>query len=55
MGTTLEGDIAQALDVVIQAHNAVKALGANRVQTQINIDDRVPALTIEEEVGAYRI
>ena len=27
MGTTMEGDIAQMLDVVRRAHNAVKAMG----------------------------
>ena len=54
MGTTLEGQLDEILRVVVKAHNAVKAMGAGRVLTEIKIDDRTPEVTIEQEVEGYR-
>lgn len=54
MGTTIEGEIDQIFDVVRNAHEAVKRLGAERVMTEIRIDDRASGVTIEEEVDSYR-
>lgn len=54
MGTTVEGDLDQILDVVKKAHQAVKQKGADRVLTEIKIDDRTEGVTIDEEVRSYR-
>lgn len=54
MGTTVEGDLDKVLEVVKNAHLAVKSKGANRVLTEIRVDDKAPGVTIEEEVEAYR-
>lgn len=54
MGTTIEGEIDQIFDVVRNAHEAVKRLGAERVMTEIRIDDRTSGVTIEQEVDSYR-
>ena len=54
MGTTIEGELEQVLDVVKNAHEAVRRRGANRVLTEVRIDDRVGGLTIREEVEDYR-
>lgn len=53
MSTTVEGDLNQILQVVQKAHMAVKSMGADRVLTEIRIDDRV-GVTLEEEVKEYR-
>jgi len=54
MGTTIEGELDQVLDVVKQAHRAVREKGADRVVTEIRIDDRRQGVTIDKEVGSYR-
>ena len=54
MGTTIEGELEQVLDVVKKAHEAVRRKGANRILTEVRIDDRVGGLTIREEVEDYR-
>ena len=54
MGTTVEGELEQVLDVVKKAHEAVRRKGANRILTEVRIDDRVGGLTIREEVEDYR-
>ncbi len=54
MGTTVEGELEQVLDVVKNAHEAVRRRGANRILTEVRIDDRVGGLTIREEVEGYR-
>ena len=53
MSTTVEGELDQILQVVQKAHQAVKSMGADRVLTEIRIDDRA-GVTIEEEVKQYR-
>lgn len=54
LGTTLEGELDQVLDVIKQAHQAVMNLGAGRVLTEIRIDHKATGVTIEEEVERYR-
>lgn len=54
MGTTIEGDFDKVFEVIKNAHSAVKAVGADRVLTEIRIDDRRPGVSIKEEVEAYR-
>lgn len=54
MGTTIEGDVEQVFEVVKRAHNAVKQKGADRVLTELRIDDRAEGVTIKEEVEGYR-
>jgi uncharacterized protein (TIGR00106 family) len=46
MGTTIEGELDQVLAVVMNAHRAVRSAGAERVVTNIKIDDRDQELTI---------
>lgn len=54
IGTTVEGDLDSVLDAIKQAHKAVLAKGANRVVTEIRIDEKKGGLSIEEEVEGYR-
>jgi uncharacterized protein (TIGR00106 family) len=55
LGTTLEGDLDTILRVARQAHLAVKNKGAERVLTELRIDEKADvAVTIEREVNAYR-
>ena len=54
MGTTIEGELEDILRVVLKAHSAVKQKGAQRVLTEIRIDDRTSNVTIDEEVEGYR-
>lgn len=54
MSTTIEGELNQVLETVVKAHQAVKSKGADRVLTEIRIDDRKENVTIEREVEAYR-
>jgi len=54
MSTTIEGSLDQVLGVVKKAHEAVKAAGADRVLTEIRIDDRSSGITIAEELEGYR-
>jgi uncharacterized protein (TIGR00106 family) len=54
MSTTIEGELDQIFDVVRKAHNAVKQKGADRVLTELRIDDRSTGVTIEDELEGYR-
>ncbi|MHB9036575.1 MAG: MTH1187 family thiamine-binding protein [Armatimonadota bacterium] len=54
MATTLEGELDDILNVVKNAHAAVKARGVDRVLLELRIDDRVDGVTIQEEVADYR-
>lgn len=54
MGTTVEGDLEKVMDVVQRAHMAVKRMGADRVLTEIRIDDRTAGITMQEELEGYR-
>lgn len=54
MATTIEGELEDILDVIKNAHMAVKSLGAERVLLELRIDDRTEGITIQEEVADYR-
>jgi uncharacterized protein (TIGR00106 family) len=54
MGTTVEGELDEVLDVVKQAHRAVRAAGAARVVTSIKIDERSGPLSIEGKLEGLR-
>ena len=54
MGTTFEGDIDQVLDVVKKAHQKIKEMGAQRVMTELRIDDKAEGVTMDEVVEGYR-
>ena len=40
MGTIIEGDVGELLDVVLKMHEVPFGAGAERVSTSIKIDDR---------------
>jgi uncharacterized protein (TIGR00106 family) len=53
MGTIIQGSLARVLEVVQQMHEIPFTMGAKRVSTTINIDDRRDKLaTIESKVKA---
>lgn len=54
LGTTIEGELDQVLDVIKRAHQKVMDMGAGRVLTEIRIDHKASGVTIEEEVERYR-
>lgn len=54
MATTIEGEFDEVIEVVKRAHNAVKSKGADRVLTELRIDDRRTGVTISQEVEGYR-
>jgi uncharacterized protein (TIGR00106 family) len=54
MATTVEGNLEDILDVIKNAHTAVKSMGVERVILEVRIDDRSEGITIEEEVADYR-
>lgn len=54
VGTTIEGDLDRVLDAIKHAHQAVLDLGAERVVTEIRIDEKKGGLSMEEEVEGYR-
>lgn len=54
MGTTIEGELDQLLEVVSKAHQAVRAAGAGRVITSVRIDDRDFALSIKGKLEGLR-
>lgn len=54
VGTTVEGEIDQVLDAIKNAHQAVLNRGADRVVTEIRIDEKRGGLTMEQELSGYR-
>ena len=54
MGTIIEGDVGEVLEVVRRMHEEPFAAGANRISTLIKIDDRrdKEGHTIESKVSA---
>jgi uncharacterized protein (TIGR00106 family) len=55
LGTTLEGDLDTVFRVARQAHQAVKNKGAERVMTELRIDEKADGgVTIERETRGYR-
>ena len=54
VGTTVEGNLDNVLDAIKHAHQAVLDLGAERVVTEIRIDEKKGGLSMAEEVEGYR-
>lgn len=54
LGTTIEGELDQVLEVIKRAHQVVMDMGAGRVLTEIRIDHKAVGVTIDEEVERYR-
>ena len=54
MCTIIEGELDEVMKAVKQAHQAVLAQGANRVVTELSIDERKNGISMEEKVRGYR-
>jgi uncharacterized protein (TIGR00106 family) len=54
MGTTMEGDLDTILQVAKRAHEAALNKGAERVVTELRIDEKTGGVSLEEEVEGYR-
>lgn len=54
IGTALEGELGEVLDAIKSAHVAVLDKGADRVVTEIRIDEKKGGISMEEEVEGYR-
>lgn len=54
LGTTVEGELDQILEMVKRAHSAVRDRGAQRVVTELRIDDKQSNTTMEDELRGYR-
>jgi len=54
MGTTMEGDLDTILQVAKRAHEAALKKGAERVVTELRIDEKTGGVSLEEEVEGYR-
>lgn len=54
MGTTIEGDLNQVLDAIKRAHEAVLNRGAERVVTEIRIDEKKGGISMDEETEGFR-
>ena len=54
LGTTLEGELDELLEVVKAAHRACFVDGVQHVVTVVKIADAVGGTTIEEKVNKYR-
>lgn len=53
-GTAVEGDLDQVLNAIKSAHHAVLDKGADRVVTEIRIDEKKGGISIDEELEGYR-
>jgi len=54
IATTVEGELDRVLDAIRHAHEAVLNRGAERVVTDIRIDEKKGGLSMEEEIEGYR-
>ncbi len=54
MGTTLEGDYGQLMDVIADARQAVLDAGATRVITSIKVDEREGGVSIDGKLEGLR-
>ncbi|HEY3298102.1 MAG TPA: MTH1187 family thiamine-binding protein [Armatimonadota bacterium] len=52
--TTVEGDLDQVMMAIKNAHQAVLNKGADRVVTEIRIDEKKGGLTMRDELEGYR-
>jgi uncharacterized protein (TIGR00106 family) len=55
VGTTIEGEIDHVLMAIKNAHEAALEKGADRVVTEIRIDEKKGGLTMEGELSGYRM
>lgn len=53
--TTIEGDLAELLDLVKKAQDICVTAGANRVVSVIKIDYSPDGVSIDEKIGKYRL
>ena len=52
MGTVVEGELSDILELVRRCHRAVLRAGAKRVVISLKVDDRIDKkLTIESKIG----
>ena len=52
LGTSLEGDFDEVMETIKKAHRAALASGADRVLTEIRIDEKKEAtLTLDKELS----
>jgi len=54
VATTVEGGLDQVLDAIKHAHEAVLNQGAERVVTDIRIDEKKGGISMAEEIEGYR-
>jgi uncharacterized protein (TIGR00106 family) len=54
METTMEGDLADLLDIVKKAQEICVEAGAERVVSMVKIDYKPTGVTIDEKVYKYR-
>ncbi|HUV04941.1 MAG TPA: MTH1187 family thiamine-binding protein [Armatimonadota bacterium] len=54
VATTVEGELDQVLDAIKRAHQAALNRGADRVVTDIRIDEKKGGLSMEREIEGYR-
>lgn len=55
MGTIVEGDVEKLLEIALLMHRVPFSMGANRVLTNIKIDDRVDKhATIQSKVSSVK-
>lgn len=54
ISTTIEGDIDTVFNAIKNAHLAALNRGADRVVTDIRVDEKKNGISIEEEVAGYR-
>lgn len=55
MGTTMEGDLKELLDLVIKAQDICVEAGSSRVISIVKIDYKPNGVSMNEKIGKYRI
>lgn len=54
METTMEGELADLLQIVLEAQQICTKLGVNRILSVIKIDYRKDGITMKEKIQKYR-
>lgn len=54
MGTTVEGELDAVLVAIKEAHRRTLEMGAERVMTEIRLDERVGGVSIAEKLQGFR-
>lgn len=54
MGTTMEGEFDDLMDIVKEAQNICVREGSSRVLSVVKIDYKAEGVTMNEKVGKYR-